>query len=100
MQTLGSTAIAARRSESVRPPPTETRYKTLADTYFGMKRNTRNSPVEGDKDILKNHYKFHKGTTYSIGNEKDHQAGYSLAQESFVPKHRMGKSEIQPGRRN
>ena len=29
---------------------------------------------EKDAEQLKNHYKFHKGTTYSIGNEKNRAA--------------------------
>ena len=78
----------ARRSSSVRPPASDTRLKMIADSYFGMRRTTRNGPAEVEKDILQNHYKFHKGTTYSIGNEKDRQAGVSNAKESFVPKHR------------
>ena len=51
MQTLGSTAVA-RRSTSVRPPASDTRFKTIADSYFGMRRTTRNGPTEVEKDIL------------------------------------------------
>jgi len=32
-----------------------------------------------DVEQLRNHYKFHKGTTYSIGNERDRAASVTLA---------------------
>ena len=42
-------------------------YSTIAETYFNKSR-----PIFTPKDAeqLQNHYKFHKGTTYSIGNDK------------------------------
>lgn len=66
----------------------------MTDSYFGQRRNTRNGAQEGDQELLKNHYKFHKGTTYAIGTEKDRQVSFSNAQESFVPKLRQGRSEV------
>ena len=53
-----------------------------------------------DAELLKNHYKFHKGTTYSIGHERGRAAGVSLAAESFIEKQREGAADILPGRRN
>ena len=55
---------------------------------------------EKDAQLLKNHYKFHKGTTYSIGHEPERRAGVSLAAESFVAKQREEAGDILPGRRN
>ena len=50
---------------------------------------------------MKNHYKFHKGTTYSIGNQRGDRRSVSLAQESFGDKDRVNKfGEVLPGRRN
>ena len=69
MNTLGSTAIA-KRSGSLKPPVADNRFKTVTDSYFGMRRNTR-GPVEADKEVLNNHYKFHKGATYTIGSDTD-----------------------------
>jgi len=42
-------------------------YSTIAETNFNKAR-----PIYTPKDAeqLQNHYKFHKGTTYSIGNDK------------------------------
>ena len=53
-----------------------------------------------DVEQLRNHYKFHKGTTYSIGNERDIAARVTLAQESFVAKQRQEAADILPGRFN
>lgn len=55
---------------------------------------------EKDAEQLKNHYKFHKGTTYSIGNEKNRAQSLSLAQESYVNKKRNDIGDTLPGRRN
>ena len=55
---------------------------------------------EKDVQELKSHYKFHKGTTYSIGHEFGKPAGVSLAAESFVEKKRQEAADILPGRRN
>ena len=88
MNTLGSTAVA-KRSTSVRPPRDDGRFKTVADSYFGQRRSTRDFAANGgDSDNLKNHYKFHKGTTYAIGSDKDRHNSVSNATESFAPKQR------------
>lgn len=92
MNTLGSTPIA-KRSGSLKPPIADNRFKTVADSYFGMRRSTR-GPAEADKDILNSHYKFHKGTTYAIGNEKDVNNSVTNAQESFVPKLRQESYDL------
>lgn len=50
---------------------------------------------------LRNHYKFHKGTTYSIGNQQDRANSLTNTQESYLPKSRNGQgSDVLPGRRN
>ena len=60
-----------------------------------------------DIETIGNHYKFHKGTTYSIGHLKDRSNSLSVTKNDFVAKERMDKKEnpIQggdhlPGRRN
>ena len=98
MQTLNSNTIKGTRSGSLKPAKTDGRFMTITDSYFNRSRQTQGSPKDAEQ--LRNHYKFHKGTTYSIGHERNRAASLSLAQESFVPKQRVEKAEILPGRRN
>ena len=87
MQTLNSTSTKGTRSGNLKPAKTDgNRFQTITDSYFN--RNRQNSQNPKDAEQLKNHYKFHKGTTYSIGHERNRAASKSLAQESFVPKQR------------
>lgn len=62
-------------------------FKTITDSHFSKGRQSQN-PL--DQELLKNHYKFHKGTSYTIGrNEHSRSGSRTLAQESFVPKARQ-----------
>mmetsp|Transcript_29491 Transcript_29491/g.39230 ORF Transcript_29491/g.39230 Transcript_29491/m.39230 type:complete len:228 (+) Transcript_29491:644-1327(+) len=78
--------------------PTTQHYQTITDSYF----NKSKSPSMNAKDVelLKNHYKFHKGTTYSIGHEREMGAGLSSAADAWVAKQREDAADILPGRRN
>ena len=98
MQTLNSMNGKGTRSDSLQPTQAGGRFQTITDSYY---RDSHKS-VQCPKDVeqLRNHYKFHKGTTYSIGHEKNRPASLSLAQESFVAKHRLESGEVLPGRRN
>ena len=59
------------------------RFTTVTDAYFNKNRLDR-KPNAMDIEQLKNHYKFHKGTTYTIGKMGDNsQENASLAKESF-----------------
>lgn len=76
------------------------RFSTVTEAYFNPNRleNRRPNPVEIEQ--LKNHYKFHKGTTYTIGKMGDRsQDNTSLAKESFNAK-RMASEGPLPGRYN
>ena len=65
MQTLNG--AKGTRSGSLQPRNTsDGRFQTITDSYFTRNRNTAANPIEIEE--LRNHYKFHKGTTYSIGN--------------------------------
>lgn len=97
MATLNSGNRPAR-SGSRQGKSTDNRFLTITDSYFNKARQTQHTPREAE--LLKNHYKFHKGTTYSIGNKRDRAASLSLAQESFVAKQREENADILPGRRN
>lgn len=57
--------------------------------------------MKNPKDVeqLKNHYKFHKGTTYSIGHERNRAQSLTLTQESYVANNR-NEAGVLPGRRN
>ena len=58
-------------------------FTTVTDAYFNKNRLDR-KPNAMDIEQLKNHYKFHKGTTYTIGKMGDNsQENASLAKESF-----------------
>ena len=60
------------------------RFTTVTDAYFNKNRliDRKQNPL--DVEQLKNHYKFHKGTTYTIGKMGDNsQENASLAKESF-----------------
>ena len=59
------------------------RFTTVTDAYFNRNRfDRKQNPMEVEQ--LKNHYKFHKGTTYTIGKMGDNsQESASLAKESF-----------------
>ena len=81
----------AVRVGSANPATTssDNHYLTIADTLFGKSsKQPSNNPKEVEK--LMNHYRFHKGTTYSIGNDKQQKAGISAAHETFVEKQRQG----------
>ena len=97
MQTLNA---PKERSQSLNPTiQSDSRFKTISDSYFSRGRDSHKS--EKDDELLRSHYKFHKGTTYSIGNERDRHRSVTLAQESFVAKDRLDKNgEVLPGRRN
>ncbi len=86
MQTLNN-GLAKTRSGSINPTSGNERFKTITDSYFSKGRQTQYSTQ--DAELLKNHYKFHKGTTYAIGNGRDRSASMTLAQESFVAKQRQ-----------
>lgn len=96
MQTLNS--MNEKRSNSMRPNRTGGRFQTITDSYYS--RDHHVPKTQKDVEQLRSHYKFHKGTTYSIGHERGRAASLSLAQESFVPKQRLESSDILPGRRN
>ena len=60
-----------------------------------------------DSDTLGTHYKFRKGTTYSIGHLKERSNSLSVTKNDFVPKERLDKKgnpiqggDFLPGRRN
>lgn len=99
MQTLNS-GTRTTRSGSIKPLHNDTRFKTVTDSYFSKGRQTQHSTK--DAELLQNHYKFHKGTTYSIGNTRDKSAAVTCAQESYVAKQRekQGQDDLLPGRRN
>ena len=60
------------------------RFMTVTDAYFNRNHLTDRKPNLNDIEQLKNHYKFHKGTTYTIGKMGDKsQDNTSLAKESF-----------------
>ena len=73
---------------------------TVTDSYFNKNRLTQKA---SDKDAqeLKNHYKFHKGTTYSIGTKGEgyEQGLNSLAKDSFLSPSKKNEDKL-PGRRN
>ena len=99
---MNSTAKA--RSGSLKPVNAsgDSRFMTVSDSYFNRSRQTHNG-TSSPKDIeaMRNHYKFHKGTSYQIGNSPNAAAGgTSVAQESYSPKKRFESSDILPGRRN
>ena len=98
MNTLNSSTPKHTRSGSLRSPNTISHFKTVSDSYFNRGRQTHN-PL--DQELLRNHYKFHKGTSYQIGNDQNSRnQSRTLAQESYVPKQRLEKSDKLPGRRN
>ena len=97
MNTLNSN-VKGTRSGSLKPVGTDSRFTTISDSYFNKSRHTQYSPK--DQDLLKNHYKFHKGTTYSIGNPQGRSSSISNAQESFVPLKSFQGGDTLPGRRN
>jgi len=95
MATTGNRTV---RNGSFQAPTSDARFMTITDSYFNRARQTHNTL--GDAELLKDHYKFHKGTTYSIGNEKDCAASLTLAQETYVAKQREENADVLPGRRN
>ena len=102
MQTLNSNT-SKTRSGSLKPlDKNNSRFMTVSDSYFNKSRHTQaqNSPSQKDQDWLKNNYKFHKSTSYQIGNQPNNPSGNSVAQESFSPKKRFEAGDIVPGRRN
>ena len=87
------------RSGSTRKLNADDRFTTVGDSYFSKARQTTQI-TPSDVEALVNHYKFHKGTTYSIGNERGTGPKASLTQESYVVKQREDNTEVLPGRRN
>ena len=77
MHSNNSNKLKNTRSGSVNVNTSDQRYKTIADTYFNRDRQSAFTPK--DIENLQNHYRFHKGTTYSIGNDKKLKAGISAA---------------------
>lgn len=61
-------ALKQNRSGAIKPVPMESRFMTVTDSYFNKGRQSQ-FDGRGDAQGLKEHYKFHKGTTYSIGKE-------------------------------
>ena len=77
------------------------RFMTVTDSYFDRNRLNNSKITQNDIEQLKNHYKFHKGTTYAIGNLGEKKAqSTSLAKESFVAKQRQASEGPLPGRYN
>ena len=73
MQTLNSMNGKGTRSDSLKPVKMDGRFQTITDSYFSRDQH---DPANSQKDVeqLRNHYKFHKGTTYSIGHERNRAA--------------------------
>ena len=68
MHSNNSNKLKGTRSGSViNKKSNDNPYSTIAETYFNKARPTY---TPKDAEQLQNHYKFHKGTTYSIGNDK------------------------------
>lgn len=73
------------------------RFTTVTDSYF--RANSKVAPTV-DFEQLKSHYKFHKGTTYTIGKMGDKsQDSTSLAKESYGHKRMQSEGPL-PGRYN
>ena len=58
----------------------DARFMTVTDSYFAKNRLT-GKVDQKDAEQLKNHYKFHKGTTYSIGTKGE---GYDSGLNSLA----------------
>ena len=87
------------QSGGLKPLVADHRFMTVTDSYFGKNRASQKTDYR-ETEQLKNHYKFHKGTTYSIGTKGEgfNSGLNSLAKDSFLsPK--KGDDKL-PGRRN
>jgi len=72
---------------------------TVTDSYFSRSRASQMSPSL-DPETLKSLYKFHKGTTYSIGAKGATGRNNSSAKDSFLSPNSKQASDKLPGRRN
>ena len=72
---------------------------TVTDSYFNKSRFTTKADAR-DSELLKNHYKFHKGTTYSIGTKGEgYNPGLGTSAKDSYLSPKKGDDKL-PGRRN
>ena len=95
----GETEKTSMSGAQLTPYKGDARFMTVTDSYFAKNRLT-GKVDQKDAEQLKNHYKFHKGTTYSIGTKGEgYDSGLnSLAKDSFLSPKK--NEEKLPGRRN
>lgn len=105
MQTLGTETDSpsgnGKKRNSVASVPAETRFTTVQDSYFNKSRMTQKTTPSLDIETLKSHFKFHKGTTYSIGarGESYDNKLKSLTKDTFIGSPSKKDGNL-PGRRN
>ena len=87
------------QSGQLKPVVADHRFMTVTDSYFNKSRFTTKADSR-ESELLKNHYKFHKGTTYSIGTKGEgYNSGLGTSAKDSYLSPKKGDDKL-PGRRN